>query len=97
MFPRERGSVNKGRIWRTYITFTAVVEGIQERSDKVNSKSFNNKLSKKRNVLSLSTTFIFSKLNTCKYLYEHDKIQQLRHKLNKFHRHVTNINGIMCP
>ena len=31
------------------------------------------------------------------YLYEHNKIQQLRHKLNKFHRHVTNRNGIMCP
>jgi hypothetical protein len=40
--------------------------------------------------------FIFSKLNMCKYLYEH-KIQQLRHKLNKFYRPVTNINGIMCP
>ena len=37
------------------------------------------------------TSFIFSKLNMCKYLYEH-KIQQLRHKLNKFHRHVTNRN-----
>ena len=45
-----------------------------------------NKLSKKRNVLSLSTAFIFRKLNMCKYLYEH-QIQQLRHKLNKFHRH----------
>ena len=55
------------------------------------------KLSKKRNVLLLSTAFIFSKLNMCKYLYEHNKIQQLRHKLNKFHRHVTNRNGIMCP
>ena len=32
----------------------------------------------------------------CKYLYKHN-IQQLRHKLNKFHRHVTNRNGIMCP
>ena len=42
-------------------------------------------------VLSLSTVFISSKLNMCKYLYEH-KIQQLRHKLNKFHRHVTNRN-----
>ena len=30
-------------------------------------------------------------------MYEHDKIQQLRHKLNRFHRHVTNRNGIMCP
>ena len=29
---------------------------------------------KKRNVLSLSTAFIFSKLNMCKYLYEHYKI-----------------------
>ena len=48
------------------------------------------KLSKKRNVLSLSTAFIFSKLNMCKYLYEHNKIKQLRHKLNKFHRRVTN-------
>ena len=37
------------------------------------------KLSKKRNVLSLSTAFTFSKLNMCKYLYEHNKIQQLRH------------------
>lgn len=55
------------------------------------------KLSKKRNILSLSTAFIFSKLNMCKYLYEHNKIQQLRRKLNKFHRHVTNGNGIMCP
>ena len=54
-------------------------------------------LSKKRNVLSLSTAFIFRKLNMCKYLYEHNKIKQLRHKLNKFHRHVTNRNGIMCP
>ena len=33
----------------------------------------------------------------CKYLYEHNKIQKLRHKLSKFHRHVTNINGKMCP
>uniref|UniRef100_A0A4W5RHX3 T-box transcription factor 19 n=1 Tax=Hucho hucho TaxID=62062 RepID=A0A4W5RHX3_9TELE len=33
-------------------------------------------LSKKRNVLSLSTAFIFSKLNMCKYVYEHNKIQQ---------------------
>jgi hypothetical protein len=41
------------------------------------------KLSKKRNVLSLSTAFIFSELNMCKLLYEHNKIQQLRHKLNK--------------
>ena len=49
------------------------------------------KLSKKRNVLSVSPAFIFSKLNMCKYVYEHNKIQQLRHKLNKFHRH-----GIMC-
>ena len=48
------------------------------------------KLIKKRNFLSMSTAFIFSKLNTCKYFYEHNKIQQLRHKLNKFHRHVTN-------
>jgi hypothetical protein len=55
------------------------------------------KLSKKINVLSLSTVIIFSKINMCKYLYEHNKIQQLRHKLNKFHRHVTNRNGIMCP
>ena len=59
-------------------------------------------ISKKINVLSLSTAFVFSKLNICKYLYiftdvEHNKIQQLRHKLNKFHRHVTNRNGIMCP
>ena len=52
------------------------------------------KLSKKRNVLSLSTAFIFSKLNMCKYLYDHNNIHQLRHKLNKFHRHVTNRNGI---
>ena len=44
------------------------------------------KLSKKVNVPSLSTAFIFSKLTMCKYLYEHNKIQQLRHKLNKFHR-----------
>ena len=44
------------------------------------------KLSKKINIISLSTAFIFSKLNMCKYLYEHNKIQQLRHKLNKFHR-----------
>ena len=33
----------------------------------------------------------------CKYLYEHNKNQQLRHKPKKFHRHVTNRNGIMCP
>ncbi|CDQ95188.1 unnamed protein product [Oncorhynchus mykiss] len=51
------------------------------------------KLRKTRNVLSLST----AKLNMCKYLYEHNKIKQLRHELNKFHRHVTNRNGIMCP
>jgi hypothetical protein len=57
----------------------------------------NPKLSKKRNILSLSTVFIFSKLNMCKYLYEHNTIQQLSHKLNKFHRHVTTRNGIMCP
>ena len=50
------------------------------------------KLRKKINVLSLSTAFIFSKLNVCKYLCEHNKIQQLRYKLNKFHRHVTNRN-----
>jgi hypothetical protein len=43
----------------------------------------------------LSTAFIFRKL--CKYVDEHNKIQQLRHKLNRFHRHVTNRNGIMCP
>ena len=55
------------------------------------------KLRKKRNVLSLSTSVILSKLDMCTYLYEHNKIQQLRHKLNKFHRHVTNINFIMCP
>ena len=42
------------------------------------------KLSKKRNVLSPKTTFIFS--NMLKYLHEHNKIKQLRHKLNKFHR-----------
>jgi hypothetical protein len=41
-----------------------------------------NKHSKKRNLFSLSTAFIFSKLNMCKYLYEHNKIQQLRQKLN---------------
>uniref|UniRef100_A0AAZ3QMS8 Interleukin enhancer binding factor 3a n=1 Tax=Oncorhynchus tshawytscha TaxID=74940 RepID=A0AAZ3QMS8_ONCTS len=39
---------------------------------------------------------LFSVNLTCKYLYEH-KIQQLRYKLNKFHRYVTNRNGIMCP
>ena len=50
------------------------------------------KLTKKRDILSLSTAFTFIKLNMCKYLYEHHKIQQLRHKLNKFHRHVTNRN-----
>ena len=33
----------------------------------------------------------------CKYLYEHTNIQQLRHKLNKFHRHMTNRNWLMCP
>ena len=41
---------------------------------------------KKKNVLSLSTAFM------CKYLYERNNIQQRRHKLNKFHRHVTNRN-----
>ena len=40
---------------------------------------------------------LFSANLTCKYLNEHNKIQQLRHKLNRFHRHVTNRNGIMCP
>uniref|UniRef100_A0A8C7MFK6 GTPase IMAP family member 8 n=1 Tax=Oncorhynchus kisutch TaxID=8019 RepID=A0A8C7MFK6_ONCKI len=35
-----------------------------------------------KNVLSLSTAFIFSKLNMSKYLCEHNKIQQLRHKLS---------------
>ena len=55
------------------------------------------KLSKKRNILSLLTAFIISKLNMCKCLYEHNNIQQLRHKLTKFHRHVTNRNGIMSP
>ena len=50
------------------------------------------KLSKKRNNLSLSIAFIFSKFNMCKYFSEHHQIQQLRHKLNKFHRHVANIN-----
>ena len=40
---------------------------------------------------------LFSANLTCKYLNEHNKVQQLRHKLNKFHRHATNRNGIMCP
>jgi hypothetical protein len=53
--------------------------------------------SAKKETSSLSTAFIFSKHNMCKYLYEHNKIQQLRHKLNKFHSHVTNRNWIMCP
>ena len=39
---------------------------------------------------------LFSANLTCKYLCDHNKIQQLRQKL-KFHRHVTNRNGIMCP
>jgi hypothetical protein len=39
---------------------------------------------------------LFSANLTCKYLYEHN-IQQLRYKMNKFHRHVTNRNGVMCP
>jgi hypothetical protein len=34
--------------------------------------------------LSHCQLLIFSKLNVCKYLYEQNKIQQLRHKLNKF-------------
>jgi hypothetical protein len=53
------------------------------------------KLSKKRN--SHCQLRLFSANFTCKYLYEHNKIQQLRHKLNRFHRHVTNRNWIMCP
>ena len=65
------------------------------RPPSANCPYLNNKLSKKRNVLSLSITFMFSKLNMRKYLYEHSKIQQLRHKLNKFHRHVTNRNVIV--
>ena len=40
---------------------------------------------------------LFSANLTCEYLCEHSKIQQLRHKLNKFHRHVTNRNWKMCP
>ena len=36
------------------------------------------KIQQIKEVLSLSTLFIFSKLNMCKYLYEHNKIQQLR-------------------
>jgi hypothetical protein len=48
--------------------------------------------SAKKNIFSLSTVYIFSKLNMCKYMYEHNNIQQVRHKLKKFHRHVTNIN-----
>ena len=37
-----------------------------------------------QNVLSLSPAFISSKLNMRKNLYEHNKTQQLRHKLDKF-------------
>jgi hypothetical protein len=51
---------------------------------------------KKRNVLSLSIAFIFSKLNMCKYLYEHNKIQQRKHKLNMFHSVPCNAQRWDC-
>ena len=78
---------NEGRRMRVCLTEGGVDDGL---CVFVNSE-------KKLNVLSLSTVFIFSKLTISKYLYEHNKIQQLRHKLNQFHRHVANRNRIMCP
>ena len=39
--------------------------------------------SAKKETSSLPTAFILSKLNMCKYVCEHNKIQQLKHKLNK--------------
>ncbi|CDQ71730.1 unnamed protein product [Oncorhynchus mykiss] len=53
--------------------------------------------SAKKEMSSHCQLHLFSANLTCKYLYEHKKIQQLRQQLNKFHRHVTNTNGIMCP
>jgi hypothetical protein len=44
----------------------------------------------KKEMSSLSTVFIFSKHNMYKYV--NIRFNNLIHKLNKFHRHVTNKN-----
>lgn len=44
---------------------------------------------KKKHPLTFNCFFPNKFLNMCKCVYEHKEIQQLRHKLNRFHRHLS--------